>query len=88
MPPSEYLRRQAMISCDPDESLIPAVVEYIGEDYVCWASDYPHWDAKFPGAVEELRKHIERLPERTQRKLLGGNAIRFLNLSVPTTLRQ
>jgi predicted TIM-barrel fold metal-dependent hydrolase len=78
--PVAIFRRQCMISCDPDEGTIPAVVNYIGEDYVCWASDYPHWDAIFPGAVEELRKHMSGLGESAQRKILGGNARRFLAL--------
>jgi uncharacterized protein len=78
--PIECFRRQCMISCDPDEATIPDVVNYIGEDYVCWASDYPHWDAIFPGAVEELRRHMTGLSESAQRKILGDNARRFLNL--------
>jgi hypothetical protein len=63
-----------MISCDPDG------VDFIGEDYVCWASDYPHWDAIFPGAVEELPRHMEGLSEtatqdpRRQRIPLHGPA--------------
>jgi predicted TIM-barrel fold metal-dependent hydrolase len=80
--PVECFRRQCIISCDPDEVTIPAVVDYIGEDYVCWASDYPHWDAIFPGAVEELRKHMGGLGESAQRKILGDNARRFLALEV------
>ena len=40
--PIACFRRQCMISCDPDEATIPTVVDFIGEDYVCWASDYPH----------------------------------------------
>jgi uncharacterized protein len=78
--PVAIFRRQCMISCDPDEATIPAVVNYIGEDHVCWASDYPHWDAIFPGAVEELRKHMSGLGEGAQRKVLGENARRFLAL--------
>ena len=87
MKPSEYFRRQCMISCDPDEATIPAVVNYIGEDYVCWASDYPHWDAIFPGAVEELRKHMDGLSVRAQEKILGENARRFLSLDVGVPAR-
>jgi len=78
--PVAVFRRQCIISCDPDEAPIPAVVDNIGEDYVCWASDYPHWAAIFPGAVEELRKHMSRLGESAQRKILGENALRFLAL--------
>jgi uncharacterized protein len=78
--PVDIFRRQCMISCDPDEATIPAVVEYIGEDHVCWASDYPHWDAIFPGAVAELRRHMDGLSEAAQRKILGENARTFLSL--------
>ncbi len=87
MEPSDYFRRQCMISCDPDEAIIPAVVNYIGEEYVCWASDYPHWDAIFPGAVETLRKNMSGLPERAQQKVLGENARRFLGLHVAASGR-
>jgi predicted TIM-barrel fold metal-dependent hydrolase len=80
MRPSDYFRRQCIISCDPDEVTIPAVVDYIGEDHVCWASDYPHWDAIFPGAVAELRKHLNGLSEAAHEKILGDNARRFLDL--------
>ena len=87
MDPVEYFRRQCIISCDPDEATIPAVVNFVGEDYVCWASDYPHWDAIFPGAVEELRKNMSGLSERAQKKVLGENACRFLNLDATTSGR-
>ena len=62
--PVAVFRRQCMISCDPDEATIPAVVDYIGEDYVCWASDYPHWDAIFPGR----RRGAAQAHERAQRE--------------------
>ena len=71
---------QCLITCDPDEAIIPAVVNYIGEDYVAWASDYPHWDAVFPGVLDELGKHMAGLSEQAQQKVLGDNAVRFLNL--------
>ena len=35
---------------------------------------------RFPGAVEELRKHMSGLSEGAQRKILGDNARRFLAL--------
>jgi predicted TIM-barrel fold metal-dependent hydrolase len=80
MPPSEYFRRQCVISAEPDESLTGPVLEYLGEDLMIWASDYPHIDASF-GVVEEMRGRLARLPESAQRKVLGENALRFYGLS-------
>ncbi len=80
MLPSEYFRRQCVISADPDESLTAPVVEKLGEDYCIWASDYPHLDASF-GVVDELRSRLAKLPESTQRKVLGLNAQRFYGIA-------
>ncbi len=77
--PSEYFKRQCVISAEPDESLTAAIVEHLGDDYVIWASDYPHLAASF-NVVGELRGRIARLPEESQRKVLGSNALRFYGL--------
>jgi len=50
-PPSEVFRRQCMISMDPGEAMVEAVVRHVGDEVIVWASDYPHPDATFPGAV-------------------------------------
>jgi predicted TIM-barrel fold metal-dependent hydrolase len=77
--PSEYFKRQCVISAEPDESLTAAIVEHLGADYVIWASDYPHLDASFH-VVDSLRARIARLPDEAQRKVLGANALRFYAL--------
>jgi len=77
--PSEYFRRQCVISADPDESLTAPVVEHLGDDYVIWASDYPHLDAEF-GVVKELKRRIASLPLASQKKVLGENVMRFYGL--------
>ncbi len=77
----EYFYRQCLVSADPDETLTAKVIEHIGADYFLWASDYPHIDADF-GVVKELKERIASLPEATQRKVLGDNAIRFYGLDV------
>jgi predicted TIM-barrel fold metal-dependent hydrolase len=79
MKPSDYFRRQCAISFDPDEKTLPATVELIGEDQVMWASDYPHFDALFPGVVNELKE--QPLSPRAMQKVLGENAMRFYDLS-------
>ncbi len=78
--PSEYFKRQCLISAEPDESITAAVARHLGEDYVIWASDYPHLDASF-NVVGEIREKIAGLPESAQRKILGENALRFYGLS-------
>jgi len=78
--PSEYFKRQCVISAEPDESLTRPVVEHLGADYVVWASDYPHLDASFH-VVDTIRERLAGLPTEAQRKVLGENALRFYGLS-------
>jgi predicted TIM-barrel fold metal-dependent hydrolase len=81
--PSEYFKRQCVISAEPDESLTAPIVEHLGADYVVWASDYPHLDASF-NVVGQLRERLARLPAASQRKVLGANALRFYGLAAPS----
>jgi predicted TIM-barrel fold metal-dependent hydrolase len=78
--PSEYFKRQCVISAEPDESLTASIVEHLGADYVIWASDYPHLDASFH-VVDTLRERIAHLSNDAQRKVLGSNALRFYGLA-------
>jgi len=80
MPPSDYFRRQCLISADPDESVTAQMVEHLGAEYFLWASDYPHIDASF-GVVKELKKHLAPLTADARRKVLGENALRFYRLA-------
>jgi predicted TIM-barrel fold metal-dependent hydrolase len=82
MLPSEYFKRQCVISSDPDESMTGEVARRIGPEYCIWASDYPHIDASF-GVVPELMRHIGDLDEAAQRAILGENALRFYGLERP-----
>jgi predicted TIM-barrel fold metal-dependent hydrolase len=53
--PSEYfLSGRCFIGCDPDEKAIPTVCNELGEGIVVYASDYCHWDCKFPDTVKIL----------------------------------
>jgi predicted TIM-barrel fold metal-dependent hydrolase len=54
LPPSEYFRRQGWINAEADEPGLGAVVDFLGADRLLWASDFPHPDGKYPGAVDAL----------------------------------
>lgn len=76
--PSEYLEDgNCFISCDPDEEEIAHVVNVLGDDKIVFASDYPHWDAMFPGSVAAISERDD-MPEQAKRRILGENAMRYL----------
>ena len=81
MKPSEYFRRQCMISTEPDDEVVDTVVTHVGDDYVIWASDYPHPDAHFPGAVTKTLESMASVPEDSRRKILATNAARLYGLA-------
>jgi uncharacterized protein len=58
--PSEYFARQCTISSDPEDDLVAWSVSKVGADHVVWASDFPHPDAEFPGAVDEFLEKADR----------------------------
>jgi predicted TIM-barrel fold metal-dependent hydrolase len=78
--PSEYFRRNCVISFDPGERTMGAMADLAGEDNLIWASDFPHSDAKYPGVVDELMERVEDLPSERQRKIVGANAARIYRL--------
>jgi predicted TIM-barrel fold metal-dependent hydrolase len=86
--PSEYFRRQCLIQVPSEEKSLAMVTELIGEDHICWGTDYPHFDCNWSGAVNWMRQ--SDLPATAIPKILGENAIRFFNLDVSsfTTVKQ
>ena len=78
--PREYLDRgQIYLSCEPEEPILPAVVDLLGHDFVMYASDYPHWDGDFPESSRPLRERRD-LGEDARAAILGANAARFYRL--------
>ncbi len=78
--PREYLARgQIYVSCEPEETILPGVIAAYGDDFILYASDYPHWDSEFPESSRPLRERKD-LSEASRAKLLGANAKRFFGL--------
>jgi predicted TIM-barrel fold metal-dependent hydrolase len=77
--PSNYFRRQGWVTFDPDDADVPYVAEEIGADKLLFASDFPHYDAIFPGAVSAVRAQ-SGISDEVKAMILGGNAARLLRL--------
>ncbi len=78
--PSDYFRRQCWISLEPEEELIPHVIQKVGADKFFWATDFPHHDG-FPGVVQALRELLSPLSQEDVSKVLGLNAVQVYNLT-------
>ena len=78
--PSDYLRGgNCFFACDPDEATLPYVASVMGEDTIIYASDYPHWDARYPNSVRLLAQRDD-LTAGLKRKILCDNGRRLYNL--------
>ena len=76
--PSEYVlsgRYFQSIEIPEGEKLTNAVCDYVGEDLLMYASDYPHGESHFPKSVETVAGW--RMPDARKRKLFWDNAVRF-----------
>ena len=76
--PEEFIARgQCYFSFECEDPFLEFYAERFGVDSVVFASDYPHWDADFPGTVEEARENAAPLGDAAVARLLGGNAQRL-----------
>jgi uncharacterized protein len=79
-PPSEYLRENVYISTQPIEEpdghgTLSDVLDWIGDERVMFASDYPHWDFDDPNYAIPRSLDKER-----RRRILGENAKKLYKL--------
>jgi predicted TIM-barrel fold metal-dependent hydrolase len=77
--PDGYFERQCYITAEADERTLPAIVSLLGDAKLLFASDYPHSDATFPGAVRALTDRDD-LSEATKRAILSTNPAVFYGL--------
>jgi predicted TIM-barrel fold metal-dependent hydrolase len=64
-PPSEYFREHFWFTTQPIEEPekpehLPEVIEWIGWDKLCFATDYPHWDFDHPRLALKFAMSDER----------------------------
>ncbi len=80
--PDEYLAAgNIWVTCEPEERMLPAVVEQIGADHVMFASDYPHWDGAWPHSSGRFLR--QELKPDALAAIAGENARRFYGLPDP-----
>ena len=72
--PSEYIRTRCYFSCEPGEESLPWVLEQVGRERIVFASDYSHFDSKFPDTVKLVRETPGLSVEAAQ-KILRDNSI-------------
>lgn len=60
--PSTYFRRQCFVSFELEERAIAQVAETVGAHTLVFASDFPHHDCFYPGAVEKIRQRADLKP--------------------------
>jgi predicted TIM-barrel fold metal-dependent hydrolase len=80
--PSElFAQGRMVVSCEPGEIMLPAVIAACGDQCIMYASDYPHGDSKWPETVSRIRS--AGFSEITEKRILGENAARLYKLDVP-----
>jgi hypothetical protein len=72
--PVEYFQRgNCFVATEPDERMLPAVIDAVGDDVILFGSDYPHTDSKFPNSVRWIRERSD-LSESSKEKILSNGA--------------
>ncbi len=71
--PTGVLNTRTYVTFELEEPGLGSTCEQGWADNVCFASDYPHFDAVYPGAVKSVKER--QLPPDVEEKILGLNAL-------------
>ncbi len=72
--PSDVCRESPIyFTVEPEETLLPQTIDFLGDDHFMYATDYPHWDARFPENLEYLESRKD-ISTGAMRKILYDNA--------------
>ena len=78
-PPSTYYFGRIFGCFTADHHGLHSLTE-VGEDNICFETDYPHTDTTWPTSKEYVEKILAGLDEHIVYKVLRGNAIQMLEL--------
>ena len=85
--PTDYVRGgRIYFSCEADEPLLPQALQWVGDERIFYASDFPHWDHSYPKSVKELADRAD-LTDVQKRRILADNARPLLHAGVGSTSR-
>ena len=77
--PSRAFADQCFISADPNERILPGIVDVIGDETITFATDYPHPDALEGDLVARIADR-DGLSEESKQRILRTNAQRCFGL--------
>ena len=80
--PSDYFAGRGFVTTEPDEKMVPYVLETVGADTICYSSDYCHWDCAFPDSVSDLSGRSD-LAEAAKTNVFASNAAKLYQLPLP-----
>ncbi len=78
-PPSSYYYDRVFGCFTWDRHGVKSLDE-VGENNICFETDYPHTDTTWPNSKEYCEKMLAGLDDEQKYKILRGNAIRMLEL--------
>ena len=71
-----YFQRQCFLGVEPDYEQVPHLIECGLEDCLVFSSDFPHFDAIWPGSVAAMANRKD-MTDGQKRKALRDNALRM-----------
>jgi predicted TIM-barrel fold metal-dependent hydrolase len=77
--PSDYFKRQCLVSADPEENILAEVVSSVGDENIAFSTDFPHNDHEFSGMFAKCAARTE-LTEQNKARILGGNVARVFRI--------
>jgi predicted TIM-barrel fold metal-dependent hydrolase len=74
--------QHCVISTETDDDCVGMVVDWMGPEYVMWASDFPHPDAVYPGATDAFlhEAHEQGVSDDDARVILWDGPLAFYGL--------
>ena len=80
MAPSEYFKRQCIVSVEPDEHIARFVIDHMGCDHIVFSTDYPHGDSVFPHSMQVLSEILSDCTPEERYQMTVKNVVELYKL--------